>query len=122
VAEHLVVAGLFDVEDLALEGQDGLGAAVAALLGGASGALALDQIQFATVGVALGAVGQLAGQSAAVECALAASEVAGLAGCFAGARGFDGLVDDALGDGGILLEEAAQALVDEGLRCRRCRS
>jgi hypothetical protein len=95
VAEHLVVAGLFDVEDLALERQDGLEAAIAALLGGAAGALALDQVELAAVGIALAAVGQLAGQSAAIERAFAAGEVAGLAGRFAGAGRFNGLVDDA---------------------------
>ena len=115
VAQHLVVAGLLDVEDLALERQDGLEAAIAALLGGAAGALTLDQIQFAAVGVALGAVGQLAGQAAAVQGALAAGQVASLAGGLAGARGFNGLVDDALGDRRILLQEGAQALVDKGL-------
>ena len=105
VAQHLVVAGLLHVQDLALERQDGLEAAVAALLGGAAGALALDQVEFAAVGIALGAVGQLAGQAAAVERAFAAGQVAGLAGRFAGARRFNGLVDDLLGDGRILLEE-----------------
>ena len=115
VAEHLVVAGLLDVEDFALERQDGLEAAIAALLGGAAGAFALDEIEFAAVGIALAAVGQLAGQSAAIERALAASQVAGLARGFAGAGSFNGLVDDAPGDGRILLEEHAQALVDEGL-------
>ena len=104
VAEHLVVARLFDVEDLALEGQDGLEAAIAALLGGAAGALTLDEIEFAAVGIALAAVGELAGQSAAIERALAAGQIAGLAGGFAGARGFNRLVDDAPGDGRILLE------------------
>ena len=39
VAEHLVVAGLFDVEDLALQREDRLELAVAALLGGAAGRL-----------------------------------------------------------------------------------
>ena len=104
VAEHLVVAGFFDVEDFALEGQDGLEAAIAALLGGAAGAFALDQVEFAAVGIALRAVGELAGQAAAIESALAAGEVARLAGGLAGAGGFNGLVDDALGDGRILLE------------------
>jgi len=45
--QHLVVAGLFNVEDLALERQNGLEAAVAALLGGAACAFALDQIKLA---------------------------------------------------------------------------
>jgi len=76
--QHLVVAGLFDVEDFSLEGQDGLELAIAALLGGASGAFALDQIQFTTVWVALAAVSQFAGQSAAVERAFAAGQVRAL--------------------------------------------
>ena len=115
MAQHLVVARLLHVEDLALQRQDGLEAAVAALLGGAACALALDQIHFAALGLALGAVGQLARQSTAVECAFAAGEVAGLARGFAGARGFDRLVDDLLRDRRILLEERAQPLVDERL-------
>ena len=115
VAQHLVVAGLFDVEDLALERQDGLEAAIAALLGGAACAFTLDEVEFAAVGIALGAVGQLAGQAAAVEGTLAPGEVAGLARGLAGACSFNGLVDDLAGDRRILLEEHAEALVDEGL-------
>ena len=115
VAEHLVVARLFHVEDLSLEGKDGLEAAVASLLGGAACGLALDQIDLAAFGIALGAVGQFAGKSAAIEHAFAAGEVARLAGGLAGARGVDGLVDDLAGDLRVLLEERAQLLVDEGL-------
>ena len=37
--------------------------AVAALLGGAAGGVALDQVQLALLGVALLALGQLAGQA-----------------------------------------------------------
>ena len=98
-----------------MSGQDRLELAVAALLGGAAGAFTLDEVEFAAVGLAFAAVGELAGQAAAVECAFAAGEVAGLAGGFAGAGGVDGLVDDLLGDGGVLLEESAETLVDEGL-------
>ena len=53
--------------------------------------VAFDEVELAALGIALGAVGQLAGQAAAVERALAAGEVAGLARGFAGARGVDGL-------------------------------
>src|SRR5208282_2428956 len=56
VAEHLVVAGLFDVEDLALERQDRLVAAVAPALGRAAGGLALDDEKLAAGGVAFLAV------------------------------------------------------------------
>ena len=98
-----------------MSGQDGLEAAVASLLGGPAGALSLDQVHFAAVRLALRAVGQLARQSAAVERAFAAREVASFAGRFAGTSGVDGLVDDLLRDGRILVKERAQALVDESL-------
>ena len=115
VAQHLVVTRLLDVQDFSLERQDRLEAAVAALLGGAAGALSLDQVHFAAVGLALGAVGELAGQSAAVERAFAASQIAGFAGGFTRARGIDGLVDDLLRDRRILVEERAQAFIHECL-------
>ena len=90
--EHLVEARLLDVEDLAAQRQDRLEAAVAALLGRAAGRVALDEEELAALGVALLAVGELAGEAAAVEGALAAGEVAGLAGGLAGAGGVDGLL------------------------------
>ena len=58
---------LLDVEDLAAQGQDGLEVPVAALLGRAAGAVALDDVQLALGRVALGAVGQLAGQGHALQ-------------------------------------------------------
>ena len=94
MAQHLVVARLLDVEDLSLQRQNRLEAAIASLLGRAAGALTLDQVHFAAIGIALGAVGQLARQTAAIECAFAASEIASLACGFAGTRRFDRLVDD----------------------------
>ena len=75
----------------------------------------LDEVELAAVGLAFAAVGELAGQAAAIERALAAGEVAGLAGGFTGARRVDRLVDDLLGDGGVLFEERAEPLVDERL-------
>ena len=85
VAQHLVVARLLDVENLSFERQNRLEAAVAPLLGGAAGGFTLHQEQLATFRVLLLAVGQLAGQTAGIECALAPREVARLAGGFAGA-------------------------------------
>ena len=61
-AEHLVEAGLLDVEDLALERQDRLEAAVAPLLGRSTCRLTFDDVEFALRGVAFLAVGQLARQ------------------------------------------------------------
>jgi hypothetical protein len=101
VAQHLVVARLFDVEDLALERQNGLEACDRGPAWRCRRRFALDQIELAAVGVALAAVGQLAGQAAAVERALAAGQVAGLAGRLARARRLDGLVDDLWRPGGF---------------------
>ena len=62
VVVDLVLAGLPDVEDLAPQGQDGLEAPVAALLGRAAGGISLDQEDLGQGRVALLAVGQLAGK------------------------------------------------------------
>ena len=49
--EHLLLPGLLHVEDLALEGKDGLEPSVAAHLGRASGRFTLYQEQLAQGGV-----------------------------------------------------------------------
>ena len=90
--ERLVEARLLDVQDLAAQRQDRLERAVAALLGRAAGRVALDEVQLALLGVALLALGELAGQARAVEGALAAREVARLAGRLARARGVEDLL------------------------------
>src|SRR4029077_12610358 len=67
VGEQLLVVGLLGVEHLAAQRQDRLGAAVAALLGGAAGGLALDDEQLAVARVGGAAVGELAGEVEAVR-------------------------------------------------------
>jgi hypothetical protein len=57
--QHLVEAGLLDVQDLAAQGQDGLGATVAAALGRATGRVTLDDVQ-------LGGAGSFSWQSASL--------------------------------------------------------
>ena len=84
--EHLVEARLLDVEDLAAQRQDRLVAAVAALLGGAAGGIALDDEELGERRVALLAVGELAGQRAGVERALAPRQLLRLARRLAHAR------------------------------------
>ena len=113
--EHLVEARLLDVQNLALERQDGLEAAIASLLGRSAGRIAFDDVELAEGWIALLAVGQLAGQRAAVERALAADQIAGLAGGVAGPRGVDRLADDPLGDGRIFFEVGAELVVDDRL-------
>ncbi len=94
VAEHAVVAGLLDVEDLAFERQDRLEAPVAALCRGAACRFAFDEEQFTARRIALLAVAQLARQAAGIERALAPSQIAGFSGRFTRARGVDRLADD----------------------------
>src|SRR5208337_1922423 len=97
----------------AFERQDGLEAAVAALLRGSACGLALDEIEFAAIGLAFAAIGEFARQSSAIKRTLAAGKVARLAGCFACAGGFDSLVDDLPGDGRVLLKEHAKLFVEQ---------
>ena len=115
VGEHLVDARLLDVDDLAAQRQDRLERAVARLLGGAAGRVALHEVDLAERRVLDGAVGQLAGQRAALEQALAAREVARLARGAARPRRVDRLLDDLPRLGGVLLEELGQLLVDRRL-------
>ena len=112
-AQHLVEAGFLDVEDLALDRQDRLEAAIAPLLRRAACRLTLDDVDLAQRRIAFLAVGELAGQRAAVERALAADEIAGLARGLARARRVDGLQDDPLRDVRVLLEERAELVVDD---------
>src|SRR5262249_16533403 len=77
--------------------------------------LALDQEQLTAVGIAFRTIREFARKSSAVQRALATREVAGLARSFTRACGFDRLVDDLPSHGLVLLEESAQALVDECL-------
>ena len=67
VVQHAVDAGLLDIQDLAAQGEDRLGFAVASLLGRAAGRVALDDVELAFRRVALGAVGEFAGQRGRIE-------------------------------------------------------
>ncbi len=95
--------------------QDRLETTVAAALGGAAGGRALDDEHLAVLGVAVGAVGELAGQQGAVQQALADDQVARLAGGLAGPGGGDALLDDAAAVGGVLFEVLREAFGDGGL-------
>ena len=107
--QHLVEARALDVEDLAAQRQHRLVLAVAALLGGAAGRVALDDEEFGLGRIALLAIGELAGQRGDVERALAPRQLARLARGFAGGGGLDHLADDDLGLGGMFLEPRAPA-------------
>ena len=118
-AQDLVEARLLDVQDLAAQRQDRLEPPVAALLGGAAGRVALDDVQLALGRVALLAVGELARQRHPVERALADDEVARLAGGLAGARGREALLDDPAAVGRVLLEVLGDRLGERALDLAR---
>src|SRR5207245_2298401 len=94
-------------ENLALEGQDGLEATVAALLRGAAGRIALHDEQLAVGRILLRAIGELAGQRAAVQGALAAAQLLGFAGRLARPLGVDGLADDPAGTSSPVSDSAS---------------
>ena len=96
-SQHAVEACAFDIEDLALQWQDGLRPAVPRLLGGASGRIALDHEQFALGGVALLAIGQFAGQAGDIHGALSPSHFPRLAGRLTRMSRLDDLANHGLG-------------------------
>jgi len=114
-AEHLVEAGFFDIQNLALDRKNGLEAAIAPLFCRASGRLAFHDVELAVGRVALLAVGELAGQPTAFQRTLAPHQVARLARGFARARRVDGLAENPLGNRRILLEERPEPVVDNRL-------
>ena len=67
VRQHLVVAGFFDVENLALQRQNRLESPVASLLRRSTSGLALNQKQFAAIRIALRAIRQLPWQTAGIQ-------------------------------------------------------
>ena len=114
-SQHLVEARTLDVEDLAAQRQHRLIFAVAALLGGAAGRIALDDEDLGLGRVALLAVGELAGQVGDVERALAPRQFAGLARRLARLRRLDHLADDDAGLLRMLLEPLREQFVDQPL-------
>jgi hypothetical protein len=113
--EHLVEAGTLDVEDLAAQGQHGLELAIAPLLGGAAGAVALDDEHLCIGGVAVLAFGQLARQGVDVERTLAPRQLACLAGGFARRGGLDHLGQDDARVLGMFLKPGGELIADDAL-------
>ena len=120
--QHFVEARLFDVEDLALEGQDRLGATVAALFRGTAGRVTLDEKQLGQRRIFFLAVGEFARQARDVERALAPRHLSSLARRFPRPRGVDDFRDDRLGLLRVLEEELFEPrrhrLLDDGLDFR----
>ena len=112
VRENFVDPCALDVENLALEGQDGLERAIPALLRTAAGTVALDEVDLAEAGVRDGAVRQLARQYSTLQRALLPGEVSRLPGRLPGPGRRQRLLDDGLGGLGVFVEEDGEVLVD----------
>ena len=104
------------VQDLAAQRHDGLGLAIARLLGGAAGGVAFDQEQLGVLRILVGAVGELAGQRGARGDALALDLLRGLGALL---RVLDGELRDALAGIRMLVEPQRQRIVHEALDERR---
>ena len=113
--EHLVEARALDVQDLALQRQDRLRAAVATLLRGAAGRIALDDKELRERRILFLAVCELAGQPRDVERALPPRQFARLARRFARAGRVDDLRHDRLRLRRGLEQELRQLLCDQRL-------
>ncbi len=113
--EHLVEPRPLDVENLALEGQDGLELPIPSLLGRPAGRIALHDEELAERRVLFRAVRQLAGQGPPVQRALAPDELFRLARRLARPGRVDRLADDLARDRRILLEVGAEVIVDRRL-------
>src|SRR5437879_4077656 len=96
VAQHLVGAGLFDIQDLSPKRQDRLETPVPAAFGATAGGDAFNDDQLALLGVALRAVCELARQRESIQGALALDEIACLTRRFPCAERGEALLDDAL--------------------------
>jgi hypothetical protein len=110
--EHLVEPGLLDVQDLALERQNGLRTPVAGLFCRASGGITLDQVELAQAGVLFLTIGQLAGQPRDIQDAFAAGHLARPPGRLTGPRSIDDLGHDGARLGRTLQQEIVELVRD----------
>ena len=112
VLEDLIVARFLDVDQFAANRQNRLVTPVASLLGGAAGRIAFDDVKLGQFRIALGTIGQFAGQTAAGERAFADC-FAGFARRFARARRGQHLVENPFRDRRVLIEIGHQPVVDD---------
>ena len=105
-----MIAYALDVQDLAAQGQNRLDIAATAILGRTACGVTLDDEQLGHLGIAHGAVGQLAGQARRLEQALAARGLASLTRGVAGLGRLLGLLDDLARLLGVFLEVVGKPL------------
>ena len=119
-AQHLVEAGLFDIQNLATQRQNGLGGVVPTALGGTTGRITFDQEQFAVLNIVGSAVSKLLRHPAGLERAFAFDELPGLARRLTSLSRQHCFLTDPLGFSGVFFQPQPKLLADhfrdEGLR------
>src|SRR5690625_1125798 len=108
ITQRTVDAGAFDIEDLASQRQDRLGAWVTALLSGTAGRVTFDDVDFGLRRVLRGAVRQFAGHAEGFQRRFAAGVFACFPGGHAGVSGLLGLTDDVACRAGMRLEPVTE--------------
>ncbi|KAF1027129.1 MAG: hypothetical protein GAK37_02513 [Pseudomonas sp.] len=114
---HLVETSLLDVEDLALQRQDGLGATVTTLLGGPASRVTFHQVQLGEGRVFFLAVRQFARQAGDIQRTLAAGHFTSLARRFTGTGSVDHLADHQLGLVRVFQQEVGEVLAHLLFHC-----
>src|SRR5690606_13798611 len=112
VRQCLVQSRPLDVQDLAAQGEDRLGARVATANRRATRRVTLDDVDLALFGVVRLAVPQLSRHSAAAQDALASSCLTGLARGHPSLRGLDRLADHVAGLVGVRVEPVDELLTN----------
>ena len=79
IVVDLVLLGFLYVQNLTAQRKNGLEVTIASLLGASAGAVSFHQVQFAVTRIAVGAVGQFAGQAGAGQHIFALHHLPGLA-------------------------------------------
>ena len=108
VAVNLVCTGLFHIQHLTPQRQDGLETGVTALGCGAACGVTLDDVDFCQFGVILIAVAELIGHGRAAQSGFAANGLSRLTGGLTGTVGGEGLVQNHAANLRILLQEGIQ--------------
>ena len=111
-----VFPGLFHIQDLSAQGQDGLGRSAACGFGTAARGISLYQENFTVLGILIGTVRQLAGKTHGIQDRFPSGHFPGLPGRFPGPLGHQGFINNGPGNGRILFQKIFQLFGNNTVR------
>ena len=114
ILQDFVETGLLHIDQFPSDRQNRLKSSVAPLLGRAPCGIAFHDVKLGQIGIAFGAIGELARQTAAGQRGLA-HRFSGFSGGLAGPGGHQTFVDDFFGNRGIFFAITADSLVSDRL-------